>query len=840
MTTPFLPHMNGTDFKPSWIRWYNAEAGGKIACITGAYKEIAYGSVSHQERHAHGKPPHPEYGQYQWGLACSITTRTIIFDGDRPDEWENTPVGKYLGLWQDVVTSVRELPEGGWKFHGVAIVPQELIHLWPKQTEVSFGHVKSDGFSYVEGVTKDGSEYKSTGHPWVVADEGLMQAIQETAENCAVSTSRGGDATGRAGMGHDTEMAALCLRLAHKGLAEEQIYEQWRAEADATENPSDPFTEADFRRHMRNVPAKYEAFKAEHSWPGFTPPPATRTAVATHLSTVEQIPAPPALHVADGDDEPATGQLPGDPREPLNVSNAAVLVDVLCKTLGTGSLEGVFNRADKLVVVPRYGEIGYQPKRDQTAADPPAKIIELDEGFLGGFIVGRRYCYKTDKEGHPSPALPPAASCHTVVKVMPESWRGVPRMSGVTHTPLIRRDGSILSLPGYDAATEMLYLPNDGYGAMEVPENPSAADVVTAREYLLKIVADFPFVTDGDKASYLGALMTPALRLLLPPPWPQLGVNAPQHGSGKTLLATILRLIYGGEERSAPESGKQSDVDEELRKVISNILLENTGQVVVFDNLNGVFRSGKMAKLLTGLHWDDRGLGGLKGVHAINDRLWVLTGNNLQIGGDLARRTIWTSINAGMEHPETRKVTITDLPGWVEANKHFIVQALLVLARAAIPGMEEAIMSLRRRNDCYGRWDAGIRHVLKVAGIEGEFWSQEAVGARVGSDDEEWSNFLAAVWKAWGDQPFTSKALSQACVTANQFGHPTEPSTIGDALPDDLAVLLAKNMGTPSVLNRKLGWWLKNRKDRWADGYCACSDGKDNHNNLVWRIKHAQ
>lgn len=846
MTTPFLQDL-------TFITWRNREkrfADGhtewtKVLAHSGAgvFGTFERGgqypatTARLNGHHPDGRPDEAWFdGPDQWGLAHTLTTATAVLDCDDPAEYLKTRLSRHFGYDDRCL-------ERGDHYHvllDLRDLDEELRGQITQGKVNATDHLKiNGGFTPYPGTMHgSGAAYKVVVRPngetpyVVMTEEMFADALLDRKDAGALAVRTGGP-TGHTGLGHDTEMAGYCLELAHKGLTEEQIYEQWRARADDEQDPAHPFTESDFRRHMRNVPAKYEAFKAEHSWPGFTPPPATRTAVATHLST-EQVPGPPALHVATEDDEPASGQLPGDEREPMNITNSAVLVDVLCEKLGTGSLEGVFNRADKLVVVPRYGEIGYQPDREKTVADPPAKIIDMNEGYLRGFLHGRRYCFKTNKEGDHIRALPPLDACQTTISSMPETWRGVPRLSGVTHTPLIRRDGSVLTLPGYDAATEMLYLPNEGYGAMQIPEVPSAADVAAAREYLLAMVKDFPFVTDGDRASYLGALMTPALRLLLPPPWPQVGVNAPQQGSGKTLLATVIRLIYGGEEHSAPESGKQSDTDEELRKVISTILRENTGSVVVFDNMTGVFRSAKMAKLLTGLHWDDRGLGGLKGVHAVNDRLWILTGNNLQVGGDLPRRTIWTSINAQMEHPENRKVVITDLPGWVEANKQHIIQAVLVLARAAIPGLEQALITLRRRNDCYGRWDAGMRHVLAVAGIKGEFWAQESVGSRVGADDEEWSNFLAAVWKVCGDQPFTTKWLSQACVV----NYTT--STIGDALPGDLADLLAKNTNTPAVLNRKLAWWFRNRKDRWADGYSACSDGKDGHNNALWSIKHTE
>lgn len=168
-----------SEYTPTWIKWYNdaSDPSAKIACINGKYEDILHGFQSSREFYADGKPPHPVYGQFQWGLACSVTSRTIILDGDYPDLWAETDTGKLLGPWRDVATSIREVGDGTWKFHVVVIVPPELVHLWPKQLTTKFGHIKSNGFSYIEGVHAKGTKYVSTKRNWLIADEALMRAF---------------------------------------------------------------------------------------------------------------------------------------------------------------------------------------------------------------------------------------------------------------------------------------------------------------------------------------------------------------------------------------------------------------------------------------------------------------------------------------------------------------------------------------------------------------------------------------------------------------------------------------------------------------------------------------
>lgn len=160
--------------QPTWIRWYNDADGAKIACVAGSYEDLEYGSVSDREFHAAGKPPHPENGQFQWGIACSRTSRTIVADIDKPEEWVQGNVFVELGDWPDICTSYRDDME---RAHVVIEVPEELLHLWPRQGPTLWGDVKSNGFSYIEGTHYSGKQYVGTGRPWIVANPDLMNAL---------------------------------------------------------------------------------------------------------------------------------------------------------------------------------------------------------------------------------------------------------------------------------------------------------------------------------------------------------------------------------------------------------------------------------------------------------------------------------------------------------------------------------------------------------------------------------------------------------------------------------------------------------------------------------------
>jgi hypothetical protein len=148
---------------------------------------------------------------------------------------------------------------------------------------------------------------------------------------------------------------------------------------------------------------------------------------------------------------------------------------------------------------------------------------------------------------------------------------------------MLRSDGTILSTPGYDAATGFLYLPDPDLDLQWIPDRPTHDEIVAAVQLLLTPVAEFPFVSDDDRATWIGELFTPILRPLLPDPY-QIGViTATNPGSGKTKLAKMIRIVHGGVERG--EMPRDAD---ELRKSITSILMDTTAPVITFDNLTGV------------------------------------------------------------------------------------------------------------------------------------------------------------------------------------------------------------------------------------------------------------
>jgi hypothetical protein len=279
-------------------------------------------------------------------------------------------------------------------------------------------------------------------------------------------------------------------------------------------------------------------------------------------------------------------------RQPVNITNPKIAADWLREELGCGELSGVFLREGELVHTPRIGEDGYLPPEKLGMKDAgPAQVHVLQNAQIRALVEGRYDPFRlTGPEDQTvrTPALFPAQSVNSACDAarIGEHIPHLRTLHGVTHTPTIRADGSILDVPGYDDETGMLYLPDMGLDGIDIMDDPDENAIRAAVDLILKPLGEFPFVSEDDMATWIGLAFTPALRPLFPPP-SQFGViTATNPGSGKTLLANMLMKLHGGSMR-----GEMPRDENELRKSITATLIDTTAPICVFDNLAGTVKS---------------------------------------------------------------------------------------------------------------------------------------------------------------------------------------------------------------------------------------------------------
>ena len=507
----------------------------------------------------------------------------------------------------------------------------------------------------------------------------------------------------------------------------------------------------------------------------------------------------------------------------------------LLAELGAHGLSGMFRRAQMAVHCSRIDEDGYLPPTDDRDDNGPATISPVTPDVLVARLALAYKILKSVGRGDNKvlmEALFPGQVAKLALAVLDQA-PNLRALRGVTHTPMVRADGSIIGKPGYDDAAGFLYLPTVAVPA--VPERPTAEQLAAATKLLRGLVDEFAWVGDHDEANFFGLMLLPLLRELCPPPYKLGAIGARQPGSGKSLLAEILRIVHGGVFRSEMPTD-----DAELAKALTSILTQTTAPVVTFDNVSGILRSSKLAGLLTSAEYSDRVLGSTNETFMVNDRLWTLTGNNLALGGDLIRRSLWVTIDPRVPNPESRTgFRIPSLPAYVAEYRGAILAALLTWVRGwAAAGATFELAG----SDSYARSTGVVRGILQAAGVPGTFDHVDSRQQKLGNDDDEWRDFLLAIRGAFNDRAWTTKELLGKVHDGREpFGAlvdsygPEHPISL-DAVPGELAEKITRARSTTAVA-RPLGMWLRNREGRWAGDVTVRRVGEERKGAGLWRVE---
>jgi hypothetical protein len=520
-----------------------------------------------------------------------------------------------------------------------------------------------------------------------------------------------------------------------------------------------------------------------------------------------------------------------DGKRRLVVANPAIVLPHLLEAIGTAELAGLFRRSGELVQTPRIGEEGYIEEEHDTG---PAQVRNFTAGQLAALVDLRFACgvWVKDKENPQTPRWIPRLVPRDPVNRAYDATRGelhapaLRELHMVSHTPMMRADGSILDRPGYDDRTRVLFLPDWDLVTMEKVdpqlyvdkdgERIWLADIAGARERLLDLTREFPWVSDDDRATWYGLLFTPLMRAMFPPPYMLGLITAPNPRSGKSLLAWIIEQVHGGVHHN--ELPRNED---ELSKVITATLVDTTAPVVVFDNVRGVIRSSTLEGVLASADHSGRYLGHSRMINAKNDRVWIMTGNNATVAGDLAPRIMPIMIDPKHPHPELRKFR-SNLYEQVPKLRGAILHDMLTIIRAWV--LDGGPLEMRRTDE-YGRWDGAMRGLLHWAGFPGTFGGTPERAADRFRDEEadEWHTFLVAIHTAIG-RPVTSKELVQALENGRYHdtsGHKCDDLELDPHhLPGDLADKFSRiQAGRSSGFSKSLGRWLMNRDGRYANGW---------------------
>ena len=139
----------------------------------------------------------------------------------------------------------------------------------------------------------------------------------------------------------------------------------------------------------------------------------------------------------------------GDPRPIEHFGSELIFADHLRASLGTGPSSGVFRYADTLALLRSITEAGYVKPTTPEALTEPENLVQLNGDRLSCYLQEQIFYTRPNVKGEIVRAYPPIRPVKEVVS-LPSSAVSARITTGVTRTPSIRIDGSILDRAGYD------------------------------------------------------------------------------------------------------------------------------------------------------------------------------------------------------------------------------------------------------------------------------------------------------------------------------------------------------------------------------------------------------
>lgn len=379
-------------------------------------------------------------------------------------------------------------------------------------------------------------------------------------------------------------------------------------------------------------------------------------------------------------------------------------------------------------------------------------------------------------------------------------WLGARPLQGIVEAPAVRRDGTILTTPGYDPVTG-LFLAWSG-APLDVPEAPTREDARAALDVLLGLLADFTISDSGGmrnnfRAVWVAALLSALCRYSFDGPVPLFLFNAPpgHQGAGKSLMAQLVGVIATGEP--LPAMPYTTD-DDEMRKALVSVAF--AGWPITFiDNVRAHVEGGALEAAIT----SHGTIGGrLLGSSNPGPFPWrvvtLMSGNGVTFSRDGWRRTI------RVELLSRGKFTSSDVPG--QSERTFKYRDIIAHVR------EHRRAYLRAALVVIRAWHVAGRPRVHVAGMESfEAWTDHvamplvwagggdptrARPAREADRDETLGERVVLAWRsAFG--PLQQRTIAEAVRWCRE--HP------GDANASDLSAALCDLAGVPTLERASLG-----------------------------------
>ncbi len=482
---------------------------------------------------------------------------------------------------------------------------------------------------------------------------------------------------------------------------------------------------------------------------------------------------------------------------------------------------GVFQRMGQTVRIVKYR---HEPEAKTEPLGRPEGsffIKEADEMFLVKLLSEKFSWVKLDKRTKKEERI----DCPDRVAryVLSDHGASLPVLTGFICAPTLRVDGSILDLPGYDTTSGVFFDPC-GVKFPPIPQYPMKDQAVEALAKLKDLLKDFRFDGEVSHAVAIAEIMTGVIRRSLEYA-PAFGNNAPEAGSGKSLLGDVAAIIATGNRCTCISPSRN---EEEHRKRFASALLGGD-LVICIDNIQEPFESESMCTILTSQRWQERILGTNTRADMPTNSLFIFTGNNLTFRGDMCARVVVCNIDPQTECPGERSFD-RDLRKYAANHRGELVVAILTIVRAyLVAGCPNQNLPPFRLFTDWTRW---IRSPLVWLGMSDPYESTRSI-----TDNDPIRTELGILFAAWYE---AMRPLPMESITIKQLIEIVQdPKRREDETIQNLySVLLDFSPdGRGGIDPRVFGNKVRQFKGRTVGGYRLDSVGKDRSKALIWQIR---
>lgn len=358
-------------------------------------------------------------------------------------------------------------------------------------------------------------------------------------------------------------------------------------------------------------------------------------------------------------------------------------------------------------------------------------------------------------------------------------------LAGISALPLLRPDGSVHAVPGWDEATGLLV--RDGAERLAGRVGSTALEAKLAAARLLSAVHGAPWSGETDPWSWLAHALTVAGRHLVDGPVPAWIYNATEADSGKTTLAKFASWIVTGREPTTQACEFEATA---LGRYLGPAADD---AAVIIDNVRGVtLRSDFLEALLTDgqIRYDRKYENAvLRPFRAV----LAITMNSAAAGKDIARRSVAVSLSKRRGEAMPAYNLLVARAG---EREQLACDLLTILRAWIVTGRPHGgVLS------SFAAWSHVIGGAMALLG-KADWIAQTKQAAAALDSDDEGTTEIVRLFREW--------------LTAAKLTAATSAQVLASSLADDLCKAVAASWNKPRalldakaigmVLARSTGW----------------------------------